>query len=72
MEENTKQENELNQIISNKLMLIKDMEIKEKQYIDNIEAINHELKEIKEKLNQRLAEDVDMEEILTNDNKNKC
>ena len=72
MEEITKQENELNQIISNKLMLIKDMEIKEKQYIDNIEAINHELKEIKEKLNQRLAEDVDMEEILTNDNKNKC
>ena len=72
MEEITKHENELNQIISNKLMLIKDMEIKEKQYIDNIEAINHELKEIKEKLNQRLAEDVDMEEILTNDNKNKC
>ena len=52
MNEMSKQHNELNQIMNTKLEIIKYIEIKEKQYIDNIEANNGELKEIKEKHNR--------------------
>ena len=42
------------------------MEIKEKQYINKLEAVNKELKALKDKSNQIVNEDIEVEEILVN------
>ena len=69
----------LNEQINIKSQIIKDMEIKEKQFINDhqncknimnkLETTNSALKELKEKHNQCINEDIEMEEIFTSDNR---